>query len=286
MFKQASWIQSGGILLICSSLWVQPSYAVQPRIVEVPTGPAFVRLPGSTETEARSGQALKTNSILKTSKSGRMQVLLDNGRQFRMGGDAQLRLGSTNVELLKGSIIGWIQPGALRIKPFTIKTRLATASIQGTTVFIEYTDDKFKILSWEGTVKCETRTGQRYTLTSGQRLSLDLRDQTDEVRAYLDELDSNVSERKDVLSGPEISDQLFPDGGPQELSEVKMNLNYHKPIAADEAEKRLEVSPLINGFSKPIETISDIKRELGLTAQSQKSFVEKSSLENLEWDEY
>jgi hypothetical protein len=65
-----------------------------------------------------------------------MQVMLGNGRQFRMGGNAELRLGTANVQLLKGSIIGWIKAGTPRSNPFTIKTRLATASIQGTTVLL------------------------------------------------------------------------------------------------------------------------------------------------------
>ena len=209
-----------------------------------------------------------------------MQVLLDNGRQFRMGGDAQLRLGSANVELLKGSIIGWIQPGSSRVKSFSIKTRLATASIQGTTVFIEYKNDQLKVLSWEGTVTCETRTGQRYTLTSGQQLLLDLTNQTDEVRAYINGLDSNGSAQERIPSGPEIGNGLLPDRGLQELGDMEMIWNSLKPIATEEAERRLEISPLINGFSSPIDTLSVIKRELGLMAPNQELLENDHSLEN------
>ena len=280
MLKQAGLVQAGGVLLLFSSLWVEPARAVQPRIVEVPAGPAFVQLPGAPEINARSGQSLKTNSLLKTNQTGRMQVLLDNGRQFRMGGDAQLRLGSADVELLKGSIIGWIQPGSSRVKSFSIKTRLATASIQGTTVFIEYKNDQLKVLSWEGTVTCETRTGQRYTLTSGQQLLLDLTNQTDEVRAYINGLDSNDSAQERILSGPEIGNGLLPDRGLQELGDMEMIWNSLKPIATEEAERRLEISPLINGFSSPIDTLSVIKRELGLTAPNQELLGNDHSLED------
>ena len=270
VFKQVGWVQGAGILLFLSSLSVQPSRAVQPQVVEVPAGPAFVQLPGAPEIKARSGQTLKTNSLLKTNKTGRMQVLLGNGRQFRMGGDAQLRLGSANVELLKGSMIGWIKPGTSRAKPFSIKTRLATASIQGTTVFLEYTDDQLKVLSWEGTVTCETPTGQRYSLTSGQQLSLDLKSQTQEVKDYLEELDSDVSDRQDVPPGLEAVKELFPESTSKQTSEVKMTWKTLNPITADEAEQRLNFSPLITGFSRPIDTLSEIQRELGLTAPSQK----------------
>ena len=221
------------MLLLCSAVWLQPSHAVQPRIEDVPAGPAFVQLPGASEVNARAGQALTNNTLLRTNQPGRMQVLLGNGRQFRMGGDAQLRLGSSGVELLKGSIIGWIQPGASPLNPFRIKTRLATASIQGTTVFIEYTDEHFKVFSWEGTVTVETRSGQRFTLTSGQQLLLALQD-------GLSALDT-------------ASSRLLIWDPPQS-------------IPVDDAERRLETSPLINGFSRPLETLPVIERELGLTA--------------------
>ena len=233
VIRQAGLLQAGGMLLLCSAVWLQPSHAVQPRIEDVPAGPAFVQLPGASEVNARAGQALTNNTLLRTNQPGRMQVLLGNGRQFRMGGDAQLRLGSSGVELLKGSIIGWIQPGASPLNPFRIKTRLATASIQGTTVFIEYTDEHFKVFSWEGTVTVETRSGQRFTLTSGQQLLLALQD-------GLSALDM-------------ASSRLLIWDPPQS-------------IPMDDAERRLETSPLINGFSRPLETLPVIERELGLTA--------------------
>lgn len=243
------------MLLLCSSMWFQPSHAAQPRIIEVPAGPAFVRLPGASEIKARSGQNLITNTLLKTNKPGRMQVLLGNGRHFRMGGDAQLRLGSSNVELLKGSIIGWIQPGTSQTQPFSIKTRLATASIQGTTVFIDYTGEQLKIFSWEGVVSVETQGGQQFTLTSGQQLLLDLKDQMDEQEV----LQSSSETGKEKLVGQQ----------PRAISEVRMIWEAPKSIAAEEAQRRLEMSPLINGFSTPIDTLTVIQSELGLTAPKQ-----------------
>ena len=266
MIKQVGLVQVGGMLLISSSLWFQPSHAVQPSIVEVPAGPAFVQLPGASEIKARSGQNLITNTLLKTNKPGRMQVLLGKGRHFRMGGDAQLRLGSSNVELLKGSIIGWIQPGTSPSTPFSIKTRLATASIQGTTVFIEYTDEQLRIFSWEGNVSVETESGQRFTLTSGQQLRLDLRDQID-----VQEVVQSVSK---------IGKEALLDRRPQAVGEVGINWEAPKPIAAEEAERRLEMSPLINGFSTPIDTLNVIKSELGLTDPKKNIFNDDSVLDN------
>ena len=152
--------------------------ARQPKVIDVPDRPAFVKLPGKTETSARSGQNLVENTLLRTSKPGRMQIMLGTGRQFRMGGNALLRLKGSTVQLQNGSLIGWIKPGSENRQPFRIQTRLATASIQGTTVFIELTDEKLKIFSWEGEVKVSTTSGESYTLQGGEQLLVDLNQPT------------------------------------------------------------------------------------------------------------
>ena len=160
-------------------LYLPPSaLAKQPTVVDVPNGPAFVKLPGREEVNARSGQDLVNNTVLRTSKPGRMQIKLSTGRQFRMGGNALLQLKNSTVKLQKGALIGWIQPGLKNRQPFTIQTRLATASIQGTTVFIELDDDKLKVFSWEGEVKVATASGESYTLRSGEQLLVELNQPT------------------------------------------------------------------------------------------------------------
>ena len=267
--KQAVFVQASALLLLSSALWLQPSRAAQPHIVEVPAGPAFVKLPGAKEINARSGQSLRTDALLRTKKPGRMQVMLGNGRQFRMGGDAQLRLGASDVELLRGSLIGWIKPGTPRLNPFTIKTRLATAPIQGTTVFLELTDEQFKVFSWEGTVQVETSNGRRFILTSGQQLLLDLKRQMDEVTGRLDGLEATLGE----LSGGIVTPPTPGRGGsrssraPQKESQ-EFSWDPPQPIPAQDAERRLQKSLLINGFSTPLETLPDIERELGVAAPS------------------
>ena len=160
-------------------LYLPPSaLAKQPKVVDVPNGPAFVKLPGREEVNARSGQDLVNNTVLRTSKPGRMQIKLSTGRQFRMGGNALLQLKNSTVKLQRGALIGWIQPGLKNRQPFTIQTRLATASIQGTTVFIELDDDKLKVFSWEGEVKVATASGESYTLRSGEQLLVELNQPT------------------------------------------------------------------------------------------------------------
>ena len=144
-----------------------------PRVVEVPFRPAFVRPPGGGERAARAGQILAPDTLLRTTKPGRLQVQLANGRQFRLGGDAVLRLGRGDLNLEKGQIIAWVNPGQKGGSPLRIRTRTATASIVGTTVFIEATDDSLKVFSWEGHVQVQTDAGRRYDLRSGQQLSFE-----------------------------------------------------------------------------------------------------------------
>ena len=144
-----------------------------PRVVEVPFKPAFVRPPGGKEVPARVGQILAPASLLRTEKPGRLQVQLANGRNFRLGGDAVLRMSADGLNLEKGQIIAWVNPGLKGGSPLKIRTRSATASIVGTTVFIEATADSLKVFSWEGQVECLTNDGQRKMLNSGQQLSFD-----------------------------------------------------------------------------------------------------------------
>ena len=142
-----------------------------PRVVDVPSTPAFIKPPQGAERLARPGQTLAYESILRTQKPGRLQVQLANGRSFRLGGDAVLRLGRQRLDLQRGQIIAWVNPGAKGGAPLTIHTRVATASIVGTTVFIEASDTGLKIFSWEGDVACTTTDGQRKTLRSGEQLA-------------------------------------------------------------------------------------------------------------------
>ncbi|MCP9807165.1 FecR domain-containing protein [Cyanobium sp. T1B-Tous] len=159
---------TGSVVLATPSL---EAASPAPRVVDVPSTPAFIKPPQGGERPARSGQTLPYDAVLRTQKPGRMQVQLPNGRSFRLGGDAVLRLGRQRLDLQRGQIIAWVNPGAKGGSPVTIQTRMATASIVGTTVFIEATDTGLKIFSWEGEVACTTHDGQRKTLRSGEQLA-------------------------------------------------------------------------------------------------------------------
>ncbi len=141
-----------------------------PRVVEVPSRPAYVMPPAAPERPALVGQVLRPSTVLRTENPGRLQILLADGRSFRLGGNALLRIEPTLLDLVRGRIIAWIAPGTKSATPLQIRTRVGTASIQGTTVFIEDTADSVLFLSWEGQVEVRADDGTVYRLSSGQRL--------------------------------------------------------------------------------------------------------------------
>ena len=142
-----------------------------PRVVEVPSRPAFIKPPGGTEDPARPGQVLAPRTLLRTQKPGRLQMQLANGRSFRLGGDAVARLGADGLDLESGQIIAWVNPGWKGGgSPLQIRTRVGTASIMGTTVFIEATPEAVKVFSWEGHVTVTADAGQRFELHSGEQV--------------------------------------------------------------------------------------------------------------------
>lgn len=141
-----------------------------PLVVAVPSRPAFVQLPSRAERQAAVGQILQPETVLRTQKPGRMQVELADGRSFRLGGDALLRLGRDALSLDRGQIIAWVNPGSKGGRTLRVQTRVATASIEGTTVFLEASEDQVKVFSWEGHVRVLTSTGERFDLTSGEEV--------------------------------------------------------------------------------------------------------------------
>ncbi len=143
------------------------SAAIQPRVVDVPSRPAFVRPPGTREQPARAGQPLPGSSLLRTQRPGRMQVQLADGRGFRLGGDAMLRLSDDALQLERGEIIAWLKPGTRSSAPLRVRTRVGTASIVGTTLFIEAGPDQVRFLSWEGKVRVDPEDGQPPVILNG-----------------------------------------------------------------------------------------------------------------------
>ena len=146
------------------------------NIQEVVSRPAFQQAPGAKQKAAQNGQLLENKTVLRTSKPGRMQVAFTNSkRSFRMGGNASLQLNENTINHKSGQIIAWIAPGGLQTVPLKIRTRIATAAIRGTTLFIDDRGegDKIIFLSWEGSVDVDAQTGENFSLSSGQVLVYD-----------------------------------------------------------------------------------------------------------------
>ncbi|MCP9916376.1 FecR family protein [Cyanobium sp. ATX 6F1] len=146
-----------------------PTKKPSSRIVDVAARPAFKRAAGASEVAAKPGQLLAPGTVLRTQSPGRLQVRLADGRSFRLGGDAELHLAGEELDLRRGQIIAWINPAQKGgWPPLRIRTRVATASIVGTTVFIDASAERVLFLSWEGLVKVATDDGKRIQLKGGQ----------------------------------------------------------------------------------------------------------------------
>ena len=167
------------VALATSSLYFYPSSGkanTVASIQEVVSQPAFQQAPGGKEKAAKKGQNLENKTILRTIKPGRMQVAYaGSNRSFRMGGNASLELNGNTINHKSGQIIAWIAPGGALRAPLKIVTRIATASIRGTTLFIDDRgdDDKIIFLSWEGKVDVDADTGENFSLSGGQVLVYD-----------------------------------------------------------------------------------------------------------------
>ncbi len=167
---------TGGLLVLLAAGLGAPALRaapppVLPRVVAVPSRPAWVQPPGARERPAAVGQSLVTNTLVRTSKPGRLQVQLADGRSFRLGGDALLRLRPRSLKLERGQIIAWVTPGSPGAGPLEVRTRSASASIEGTTVFVDAGERDLRLFSWEGRVRVVTDAGDTVILNSGEELA-------------------------------------------------------------------------------------------------------------------
>ncbi|MEO1002352.1 MAG: FecR family protein [Cyanobacteria bacterium J06638_7] len=170
--------RSGAVLLVLMAAGLvapAPQAAspppVLPRVVSVPSRPGWVQPPGTPERPAAVGQTLVTNSLVRTSKPGRLQVQLADGRSFRLGGEALLRVSPRSLKLLRGQIIAWVTPGSPAAGPLEVRTRSASASIEGTTLFVDAGERDLRLFSWEGRVRVVTDAGDTVILNSGEELA-------------------------------------------------------------------------------------------------------------------
>ncbi|WP_261790005.1 FecR family protein [Synechococcus elongatus] len=146
-----------------------PTQQLQAEIQEVATSPVFASQPNQAEQPASEGTVVIQGGQIRTESPGKAQIQLSDGLQFRLGGNALLKI-EPELQLDRGQIIAWLGPGQQRDRPLQIRTPTATAAIRGTTVFIEQTATQTLILSWEGLVEVQLPSGASTQLTSGQVL--------------------------------------------------------------------------------------------------------------------
>ncbi|MBD2189772.1 FecR family protein [Pseudanabaena mucicola] len=106
------------------------------------------------ETDASLGMGLYVADIVRTQGKGKAQIEFDNGVGLRIGGNSVVQIKPNNrLNLTEGEMLTWVKPG-LKV-PTEISTAYASATIRGTTVYVEIPKDLNKgirFFSWEGTV--------------------------------------------------------------------------------------------------------------------------------------
>ncbi|WP_434686918.1 FecR domain-containing protein [Pseudanabaena minima] len=106
------------------------------------------------ETDANLGMGLHVADKVRTQGKGRTQIEFDNGVGLRIGGNSTVQIKPNNrLNLTEGEMLTWVKPG-LKV-PTEISTAYATATIRGTTAYVEIPKDLNKgirFFSWEGTV--------------------------------------------------------------------------------------------------------------------------------------
>tara|TARA_B100000073_G_C23671321_1_gene548745 strand:- start:510 stop:782 length:273 start_codon:yes stop_codon:yes gene_type:complete len=74
-----------GVFSMATAYFGLPSLVAQPLAALIPNGSAFVRFSAKAEVDARSGQWLRTDVLLCTTKLGRKQMMLGTGRLVQDG---------------------------------------------------------------------------------------------------------------------------------------------------------------------------------------------------------
>ncbi len=226
-------------------------------IQEIHQQPVWVRVADGTEEEsATEGRELTVGDRIRTESPALAEVDLNNGLAFRIGGDASLTLQpEASLQLESGEMITWLD--ADQNLPAEIVTPVAIAGIRGTTVYIQIPENPEEegilFFAWEGTV------------------SVQLPDQPGELIL-------NSGEEVRIRPGDRNIDQLR-----ERIQRLRQR----------EWRERLQSSPLVQNFNRPLPTLEAIRQVMppndqdDVTEQEQDSEPEDSTDEgrNEEIDE-
>ncbi len=197
-----------------------PEQAAIATVQEIVAAPVWVTLDQALPAPAQANQAMAYGDQIRTEDQALAEVGLAAGPVFRIGGDATLTLRPNQLQLDGGQMITWVE-GA-KTEPVEIVTPTGIAGIRGTTVFVNIADDPTaptEFFSWEGQVAFRLADG-------GEEVMLN--------------------------SG----EQLFVFPGDRDIDALRQRV---QPLDRAAALQRLQNSPLINGFSRPIPTRSQIE---------------------------
>jgi hypothetical protein len=103
---------------------------------------------------ASLGAELQVGDQVRTSGQARAQIQSSQGLYFRIGGNAVLTVQpDLELDLHRGQMITWID--RVFAQPVRIRTPIAVAAMQGTTVFVDLPAHQkwARFFSWEGTVR-------------------------------------------------------------------------------------------------------------------------------------
>ncbi|MEO1068107.1 MAG: FecR family protein, partial [Cyanobacteria bacterium J06638_6] len=131
--------------------------------------PVWVTLGQTGPAPAQVNQAMAYGDRIRTADEALAEVSLVTGAVFRIGGDAELTLQPSQLQLNAGQMITWVE-GQLA-EPVEIVTPAGIAGIRGTTVFVNIVDGPaapIEIFAWEGEVAFRLAGGtDEIILTSG-----------------------------------------------------------------------------------------------------------------------
>lgn len=151
------------------------------KITEIAKEPVSVLPVGATqEIPAKERMELQVGETIRTQGDGSVQVELNNGLAFRVGGDSAVILEPNNqLNLTKGEMITWVQPG--KKVPAQIVTPAGVAGIRGTTVYVQIPPNPQEgtlFFAWEGNVSVKLpgqtseiplKTGEEVTIKRGEK---------------------------------------------------------------------------------------------------------------------
>lgn len=199
-------------------------------IQEIVTTPVWVKSQTvNQETPGQEGMGLMYGDTLRTEEPALAEVDLKSGLSFRIGGNAKLVLQPNNqLNFQAGEMITWVNPG--QKVPTEIVTPVGIAGLRGTTLFIDIPADpsgEVQFFAWEGTIS---------------------------IRPV------GASEDLIIRSGEQLS--IRP--GEQDVTQLRDRI---RRLTQTEILQRQQQSRLLNDFSRPIPTLSQIEDALELPSQ-------------------